>query len=93
MTPAERQPLTDGREPHRPGTPRRSWHLGLAAIFLLGLGAYLFVAHSGRAQQRAVPSATPAARPVAVAAVAAKRGDLPVYLTGLGSVTPSTPSP
>jgi len=63
--------------------------VGLLVLVLLGMGAYLFVTHQGTA-----PSGPPTRgqtagpRPLPVTAVPAKVGDLNVYLTGLGAVTP-----
>jgi membrane fusion protein, multidrug efflux system len=74
------------------GDPPRSsrrWWVGLLVLVLLGMGAYLFVTHQGTA-----PSGSPTRgqtagpRPLPVTAVPAKVGDLNVYLTGLGAVTP-----
>jgi membrane fusion protein, multidrug efflux system len=74
------------------GDPPRSsrrWWVGLLVLALVGMGAYVFVTHEGMA-----PSAPPARgqapgpRPLPVIAVPAKVGDLNVYLTGLGAVTP-----
>src|SRR5438309_8745387 len=42
----------------------------------------------GEAQSRAARAAAPPPRGVPVVAVAARQGDVPVYLNGLGSVTP-----
>jgi multidrug efflux system membrane fusion protein len=64
---------------------RRFWLIGLILAGLLAGGGYLALNRPGRAQPR--PSVT-GPRPVAVITVAARRGDLGVYLTGLGSVTP-----
>jgi multidrug efflux system membrane fusion protein len=72
----------------RPGA-RRWWWLWLMVFATLGCGSYWLLARPG--QQRA-PVAEAAARPatpaVPVVAAAARQGDMPVYLTGLGSVTP-----
>jgi multidrug efflux system membrane fusion protein len=69
---------------------KRYW-IGLVAIAVLGLGGYLVFANSGdpklqRAQQR--PSAAATARGVPVVTAKAKVGEMNVYLTGLGTVTP-----
>jgi len=74
------------------GDPPRSsrrWWVGLLVLVLLGMGVYVFVTHQGTA-----PSGPPTRgqtagpRPLPVTAVPAKVGDLNVYLTGLGAVTP-----
>ena len=74
------------------GDPPRSsrrWWVGLLVLILLGIGVYVFVTHQGTA-----PSGPPTRgqtagpRPLPVTAVPAKVGDLNVYLTGLGAVTP-----
>jgi multidrug efflux system membrane fusion protein len=63
--------------------------VGLLVLVLLGMGVYVFVTHQGTA-----PSGPPTRgqtagpRPLPVTAVPAKVGDLNVYLTGLGAVTP-----
>jgi len=63
--------------------------VGLLVLILLGIGVYVFVTHQGTA-----PSGPPTRgqtagpRPLPVTAVPAKVGDLNVYLTGLGAVTP-----
>jgi len=58
-------------------------------LAILGCGGYWLLEQSG---QHRAPAAEPARRPAAqsvpVVAVAARQGDMPVYLTGLGSVTP-----
>ena len=72
-----------------PPRPSRRWWVGLLVLVLLGMGAYVFVRHQGTA-----PSGPPTRgqtagpRPLPVTAVPAKVGDLNVYLTGLGAVTP-----
>jgi multidrug efflux system membrane fusion protein len=63
--------------------------VGLLALALLGMGAYAYVAHQGAAPSGPPPRTQAAGpRPFPVTAVPAKVGDLNVYLTGLGSVTP-----
>src|SRR5215468_5172276 len=67
----------------------RFW-IALLVVALLGAGAYIFFAKSGEAQApRVQQGAGPgAARPVSVVTAKAKTGELNVYLTGLGAVTP-----
>lgn len=68
--------------------PRRSsgrvWVIGLVLAALLAGGGYFALNRPGRAQ----PVASTGPRPVPVVTVPARSGDLPVYLTGLGTVTP-----
>ena len=72
----------------RPGAPRR-WWLWLLVFATLGGGGYWLLVRAG--EQRAATAeaaARPAAPAIPVVAAAARQGDLPVYLTGLGAVTP-----
>ncbi len=88
MASMEETPKNHAPEEPRLAPTRRRWWLWLLVLCLLAVGAYALWSTRGRAQPRAVPPATPAARPVAVTAAAVKQGDLPIYLTGIGSVTP-----
>src|SRR5882724_1298809 len=68
---------------------RRRWWIGLLALCLLAIGAYVFVTRAGEAPSRpAAPGPNPAASAVQVAAAPARSRDVGVYLTGLGAVTP-----
>ena len=67
---------------------RRKW-LGLLVVCFLLIGAYVWLTRTGRAQSPAGKQApSTAARSVPVVAAAAKKGDISVYLNGLGTVTP-----
>ncbi|MCX5892682.1 MAG: MdtA/MuxA family multidrug efflux RND transporter periplasmic adaptor subunit [Deltaproteobacteria bacterium] len=73
----------------KPLPSRRLWWIWLLAASLLGIVLYTQLSKSGRTG--AAPSKPGAAlnqMSVAVTAVAAKKGDIGIYLTGLGSVTP-----
>src|SRR5207302_3534419 len=84
------------QEPTKAAIPGRTqssvllkrWGIGLLVVCLLAIGAYVFFTKSGEAQPRPAKGSLGRARAVPVVAVAAKRGDIGVYLTGLGSVTP-----
>ena len=65
------------------------WKTGLVAICLLGMGAYIFWTKLGAAQQRAAKqTANSPARAIPVVTAKTKTGEMSVYLTGLGTVTP-----
>src|SRR6266478_2135055 len=67
--------------------PRRSsgrvWVIGSVLAALLAGGGYFALNRPGRAQ----PAASTGPRAVPVVTVPARTGDLPIYLTGLGTVT------
>ena len=67
----------------------RHWKIGLLVVCLAAVIAYVFWSNSGGAQSRAASQGpVSGAQSVPVATVAATTGSIPVYLTGLGSVTP-----
>jgi multidrug efflux system membrane fusion protein len=70
---------------HRVGL-LRYWWIVLLAICLIAIGAYVFfIKGQSRAAKEGQNRVT---RTVSVVAVAAKKSDMGVYITGLGSVTP-----
>jgi multidrug efflux system membrane fusion protein len=74
----------EGTTPTR-RTSRRVWVVCVILAALAGIGAYVAVKGPGRAQSAAPPAG---ARPVPVVVSPARSGDLSVYLSGIGSVTP-----
>ncbi|MGD0949459.1 MAG: MdtA/MuxA family multidrug efflux RND transporter periplasmic adaptor subunit [Candidatus Binatia bacterium] len=71
----------------RPGAGRRRWPW-LVMLAVLGCVAYWLLTRSGPQQpSAAAPGATPMTQSVPVVAATAHEGEMPVYLTGLGSVT------
>jgi membrane fusion protein, multidrug efflux system len=64
-----------------------SW-IGLLVLVSLGGGIYILLARSGDAQSHRAQRARAVARAVSVVATKAVSGDMPIYLSGLGTVTP-----
>jgi len=64
---------------------RWRWWIVLLALCLIATGAYFFFIKQEEAARKKQTSTAPG---IPVLAVAAKKGDMDVYLTGLGSVTP-----
>src|SRR5439155_484336 len=87
---ADRRPATGSADVNQPRTTvsvesRRRWWPWLLALLVLAGGTYWLRATVGDRPTAAAESAKRPAVPVVVAT--ARAGDLPVYLTGLGSVT------
>jgi len=73
-----------------PGKHLRWRWIAALVLCLLALAGYVFLAGSGKAQSgTGKKGGAAAARSMPVAAVQAKKGDVAVYLAGLGSVTPN----
>jgi multidrug efflux system membrane fusion protein len=66
---------------------RRRW-IGLVVICLLIVGAIVFIASGGQKTTRGAKQVPPVVPGLPVVAVPVKKGDLGVYLSGLGTVTP-----
>jgi len=58
------------------------------AVILIAAVAYAFLGRTKTGMPQAAAQAGPAVRAVPVGAVAAKKGDMNVYINGLGAVTP-----
>jgi multidrug efflux system membrane fusion protein len=86
----ERAAKEDPPERVIPGkTPKWVW-VAVLALSILALAGYAFLARSGKAQSGADKKGGGAvARSMPAAAVPAKKGDIGIYLAGLGSVTPN----
>lgn len=66
----------------------RRWWIGLVVACLLVVGAFIFLARGGQKASRAAQQGLATAPGIPVVATAVKKGDLGVYLSGLGTVTP-----
>ena len=67
----------------------RRWWFWVLVAMLVGMVAYSQIGKAAKtAGGAARPGANRAAQTVPVTAVAAKKGDIGIYLTGLGAVTP-----
>jgi membrane fusion protein, multidrug efflux system len=86
---AESAPESPGEEapPPRSTRSRRRWWIALLLVLAI-VGASVAANQWSQRSARAAKREPPAPRPIPVVAVAAKQGDINVYLTGLGSVTP-----
>ncbi len=69
------------------GSWHRRWWIWLLAASLLGIVAYTQLSRPGKTTGGSAKSGAPL-QSVPVTAATAARGDIPIYLTGLGTVTP-----
>jgi multidrug efflux system membrane fusion protein len=81
----ERNDLTD---PHPFWGWLKHWWIWLPAAILLGIVVYSQLPKGRAAEGTGRPGASLNQTSVAVTAAAAKKGDIGIYLTGLGAVTP-----
>jgi multidrug efflux system membrane fusion protein len=72
----------------RPAAHRSRWWIWLLILCVLGAAGYMLFLRIRDAQMKAANSARQAPRSFPVVAAVAHRGDMPVYLNGLGTVQP-----
>lgn len=76
-------------QPQQRTAARSWWWLWLLFLVVLGYGGYRLLEYAKQSQTPTAPAtAKPTVQSIPVVAATARQGDLPVYLTGLGSVTP-----
>jgi len=81
--------LRKGVEQPLPRAETTPWWLWLIVLLVCGYGGYWLAQHTTPQKVMTAPAATkPSTRSVAVAVATVRQGDLPIYLSGLGSVTP-----
>jgi len=68
----------------RPATPARRWWIAFFSICIIAAGLYFYF---GKAPDRSAKQG-PTVRTIPVVTVIARKGDIRIYLSGLGSVTP-----
>ncbi|NVN92247.1 MAG: MdtA/MuxA family multidrug efflux RND transporter periplasmic adaptor subunit [Desulfuromonadales bacterium] len=78
---------TDTPEPVIQTPSRKRWLVILPLICLLAVGAYLFFIKTPTKADK-TKNSTPTPPPTAVVTLPARKSDISVYLTGIGSVTP-----
>ena len=83
----EKRPTSSEEGKHFPLLHNR-WWLGVAIVCLVVAGLIVFFAKGGQKGLRAAQQGPAAAPGVPVIAFPVKKGDLGVYLSGLGAVTP-----
>ena len=81
----EKQSEQHNRTPEWSSRRRWPW---LVAAALLAIGIIIYAVASRKTTPASKKAAPPPARAVPVVAAPVKQGDMPVYLTGLGTVTP-----
>ena len=84
MTSTPEKMNDDTQEKARPATPAGRWWMWLTVVCLLAAGLYFYFA---KAQGRSAKQG-PNVRTVPVVTAIARKGDIRIYLWGLGSVTP-----
>ncbi|MGC2062411.1 MAG: MdtA/MuxA family multidrug efflux RND transporter periplasmic adaptor subunit [Thermodesulfovibrionales bacterium] len=85
MNPQEEKGMSGRSDSHK--HHNKHWWIGIAVICILAAGGYFFVA---RQQKPSLPAGqkSAGAQALPVIAEAAKKGDIGVYINGLGSVVP-----
>ena len=91
----ETMPSFQMTEAPPPGKPKRYGWLWLVILVLVGLGVYYyFRSHANSAKAASDSAQSPGGRPgrgsgaIPVVDAIARKGDIGVYFTGLGAVTP-----
>ena len=76
-------------QPLQKAATKRWWWLWLLVLPMLGYGGYRLLKQTRLQPTHTTPAALkPIPQSIPVVVATARQGDLPIYLTGLGSVTP-----
>jgi multidrug efflux system membrane fusion protein len=78
----------EGQSEKQRGPRFKRWRIAVLVFVLFLTGAVIYLFKADNKQSGIKPEAGPSGRSVPVVAAAARKGDLPVYLNGLGTVAP-----